>query len=42
MGLTGFDGEMKWCVSMRSWATGGSIISLVGKLIGNNKYALAA
>ena len=42
MGLTGFDGEMKWYVSTRSWAMGGSLISSVGKLIGNNEYALAA
>ena len=42
LGLTGFDGEMKWYVSTRSWAMGGSLISSVGKLIGNNEYALAA
>ena len=42
MGLTGFDGEMKWYVSTRSWAMGGSLISSIGKLIGNNEYALAA
>ena len=42
LGLTGFDGKMKWYVSTRSWATGGSLISSVGKLIGNNEYALAA
>ncbi len=42
MGLTGFDGKMKWYVSTRSWAMGGSLISSVGKLIGNNEYALAA
>ena len=42
MGLTGFDGKTKWYVSTRSWATGGSLISSVGKLIGNNEYALAA
>ena len=42
LGLTGFDGEMRWYVSTRSWAMGGSLISSVGKLIGNNEYALAA
>ena len=42
MGLTGFDGETRWCVSMRSGTMGGSLISSVGKLIGNNEYALAA
>ena len=42
LGLTGFDGKMKWYVSTRSWSMGGSIISSVGKLIGNNEYALAA
>ena len=42
LGLTGFDGKTKWYVSTRSWATGGSLISSVGKLIGNNEYALAA
>ena len=42
LGLTGFDGKMKWYVSTRSWSMGGSLISSVGKLIGNNEYALAA
>ena len=42
LGLTGFDGKMRWYVSTRSWAVGGSIISSAGKLIGNNEYALAA
>ena len=42
LGLTGFDGKMRWYVSTRSWAMGGSLISSVGKLIGNNEYALAA
>ena len=30
MGLTGFDGKSKWYVSTRSWAMGGSLISLQG------------
>ena len=42
LGLTGFDGKMRWYVSTRSWAMGGSLISSVEKLIGNNEYALAA
>lgn len=42
LGLIGFDGKTKWYVSTRSGTMGGSIISSVGKLIGNNKYALAA
>jgi len=42
LGLTGFDGKTKWYVSTRSWTMGGSLISSVGKLIGNNEYALAA
>jgi imidazolonepropionase len=39
---TGFDGKPRWYVSTRSWAMGGSLISSVGKLIGETKYALAA
>ncbi len=42
LGLTGFDGEMRWYVSTRSGTMGGSLISSVEKLIGNNEYALAA
>ena len=42
LGLTGFDGKPEWYVSTQSWAMGGSLISSVEKLIGNNEYALAA